>query len=458
VGARERFVRLILIADVTLGSLVDLTGISTPARGAIIAVMLVGVVAAFPGGEPRITGPRSLALWAFVTVTAISYLRFALDPIAPVTARSLYGLFAMLILSAIFAYCALLAPATRSLQRQRLRCALYAPVVFVEVNLILWIVGFSLPTDITQSSGGPNTSEMLSLIGLHVTRVNFPLSPGINGAGSIAAVALVICSRLLLGRQRDERRRPIVVGIAASIATIALADSRGALVFGIVALGLSSVSLRRWATAMPLALPLAPAIILFAVGRLGSLTPSLSRQQGDFVTATGRETIWDNVVRFLGHPHVQDLVGYGAYGQTRTGIGWMDAYLFPGVQYPQFNSVHSLALQTILDTGWIGLAVLIWFLVVAFSSAYRTASGQRSLESGALLGALMALMLIGSDEALPGIGGFYLVIALVTLGTAGMRVVAPARALVRQQRSRNLAANGASPTAITAIKRPMRSA
>jgi hypothetical protein len=373
---------------------------------------------AFPGDSPRITGARSLAVCAFVAITTISYLRFALDPIAPGTARSLYGLAAMLALSAAFAYCALLAPASRDLQRQRLRCALCAPVAFIEVNLALWIVGFTLPAEATQTSGQGNTSEILSLIGLHVTRVVFPLSPGINGAGSVAAVSLVICAWMLRG---EGRRWPLLLGAACSIATIALADSRGALVFAVLALILSSVNLRRLAKVMPIALPFGPAIILFVVGRLGSLAPSLSRQQGDFVTATGRETIWENVLSFLGHPHLQDLVGYGAYGQTRTGIGWQDAYLFPGVQYPQFNSVHSLAFQTILDTGWLGLGILIWFLATAFSAAYQRATSERTVETSALLGSLMAIMLIGSDEALPGIGGFYLMVALVTFGVAAMR-------------------------------------
>jgi hypothetical protein len=419
-AARECFVRLLLVLGVTLGSLVDLSGVDTPERVFVLLVMLAGVAAAMPGGTPKVTGARAMALWLFVTLTAVSYVRFGLAPIAPFTSRSIYGLAAMLVLATGFAYCALLAPMSPALQRTRRRCALFGPVVFTEVNLLLYVGGFKLPTDATQGTTTANPAEILGWLGIHANRVSFPLSPGVNGAGVAAAVSLVICVLLTRGAQRSTCRWPLA-GAVASLAVILLADSRGALVFAILAVVLSSIHVRRAAArVLPVTLVFAPAIILFVVGHLGSLTPTLSRTPGDFVTATGRETIWDNVVRFLSQAHVQDLFGYGAYGQTRTGIGWQDAYLFPGQQYPEFFSVHSLALQTILDSGWIGLGVLVWFLSVALSAALRADWERRTPESVALLGALMMLVLGGSDEALPGVAGFYLMISLVTLGTAAM--------------------------------------
>jgi O-antigen ligase len=159
------------------------------------------------------------------------------------------------------------------------------------------------------------------------------------------------------------------------------------------------------------------------------VTETLNRNSGNgtFATATGRSKIWSIVVQFLSHPHAEDLIGYGAYGQVRSGVGYQYAYLFSYTEHPEFANVHSVALQTILDMGYIGLALFLIFLVVAINSARSSYQRSHTPESAALLAALVALSLFGASEALPGLAGIHLLVALVVLGCAAIRTPASAR-------------------------------
>ncbi|HXC78129.1 MAG TPA: hypothetical protein VNU19_13875, partial [Candidatus Acidoferrum sp.] len=136
----------------------------------------------------------------------------------------------------------------------------------------------------------------------------------------------------------------------------------------------------------------------------------------------GRSTIWSIVAQFLSHPHAEDLIGYGAYGQVRSGVGYQYAYLFSYKAHPEFTSVHNIALQTILDVGYIGLALFLLFLVVAINSARISYQVTPTPESAALLVALIALSLFGASEALPGLAGIYLLISVVVLACAAIRL------------------------------------
>jgi O-antigen ligase len=244
--------------------------------------------------------------------------------------------------------------------------------------------------------------------------------------GEAAALSLVICA-VLMARSQGKLRLAAMVGFPLSVTAILLTDSRGPLAYGLAAIALLVFvprRARRVLAFIPLLLPVAPAIILFVLRQLGSVTEVFNRNAGNgsFVTATGRSKIWSIVVQFLSHPHAEDLIGYGAYGQVRSGVGYQYAYLFSYDEHPEFSNVHSIALQTILDMGYLGLALFLFFLVVAVNSARRSYQATRAPESAALLAALLALSLFGSSEALPGLTGINLLISVIVLACAAIRV------------------------------------
>ncbi len=429
IGLRERLVRATLILSVTLGSLLNRGGVTTLQRAAVLVILAIGAVLALTGGRPRTSPGRATTLWAFVACVVVSFLRFAAAPILPITARTMIGLALMLMLVTVLGFCALLAPPDIRIFERRLRCVLFAPVCFVALNLGLYVLGFSFPTTPGEPKGSNGQSQLLSLIGVHGGRVNLPLNPGVNGGGEMAGLALVICV-VLAYRGGRKQQSVAILGAIVSLVTVFLTDSRGALVFALLTLALVTI-LPRWTkrvvVIIPTLLPIAPAIILFALGQLASFSAVLSRNEGDFVTATGRQAVWSVVLKFLGHPHAQDLIGYGAYGQVRSGVGFQYSYVFPGLLHPQFATAHNIALQTILDMGYVGLAIFLIFLMVSINSARLLNQRIGTPESTALLAALIALSLLGADEAFPGLAGIYLLLSLIVLACAAIRVLEPAR-------------------------------
>lgn len=429
---REKVVCALLALSVTLGSLMSLGGVTTSQKELVLVVLFLGVVLALPGGGLRTTGRRAVAVCAFVACTVVSCLRFAANPIAPLSGRGLVGIALMLVIVTTFALCALLAPADARTRRRRLLCALFSPLCFVSINLGLYVIGFKFPATQVETSVNNGSAQLLGLIGIHTTRTNtLPLSPGLNGSGEAAVLALVICM-VLAYRDRGWLRLISLLGAAVSLISVLLTDSRGPLAYGLLALIILAFLprlARRAVAVVPLLLPIWPAIILFVAGHLGSLSQKLNRGpgRGSFETATGRSEIWSIVVKFLSHPHVEDLIGYGAYGQIRSGVGFKYAYLFSYAVHPEFNSAHNIALQTILDMGYIGLALFLLFLVVAINSARISYHKLRTPESAALLAALIALSLFGASEALPGIVAIYLLVSLIVLACAAIRVPDPAR-------------------------------
>jgi hypothetical protein len=446
----------LLVLSVSLGSLVQLGGVTTTQRELVLLVLLTGLILALPGGRLRTTIGRGAAICAFVGCTAVSYLRFAAAPIAPVSSRVMIGLALMLFIVTAFALCALLAPANPATRRRRLLCALFSPVCFVVLDLFLYAVGFHFPTLSIEGEGNEGPAQILGLIGIHATRADLPLSPGLNGTGEAAALSLVICVTLAY-RGRGRLRLVSLLGVPASLTVVLLTDSRGPMVYALLALIMLAVlpkASKRVVAAIPILLPISSAIVLFVVGHLGGISESLNRNpgSGSFETATGRSQVWSIVGNFLSHPHVEDLVGYGAYGQVRSGVGLQYAYLFSYKAHPEFTSVHNIALQTILDTGYIGLAFFVWFLVVAINSARVSHQEMQSPESAALLAALIALTLFGASEALPGLAGIYLLVSVIILACAAIRVM-PTNAYGRATTSRFTAEASSIPTTPRALAR-----
>jgi O-antigen ligase len=450
---REKTVCALLLLCVSLASLMNLGGLHTSEHELVLVVLFVGLILALPGGRLRTTPGRFMVVCAFVACTVVAYLRFAAAPIAPFSGRILTGLALMLMIVTAFALCALLAPADAITRRRRMLCALFSPVCFAALDLVLYIVGFHFPAAQSEIKGNNGSAQLLGLIGIHSPRVSLPLNPGLNGTGESAALVLVICA-VLAYRSRGSLRWISGLGVLVGLVSVLLTDSRGPLAYALAAV-LILILLPRWAkrvvAAVPILLPLAPAIILYVVGHLGSVGETLNRGQGNgsFVTATGRSKIWSIVVEFLSHPHAEDLIGYGAYGQVRSGVSSHYAYIFRYQEHPEFNSTHNIAFQTILEMGYIGLGLYLLFLVMAVNSARISHQRANTPESAALLGALIALSLFGASEALPGLaGGIPLLVSLILLTCIAIR--GPASTLSGMKSGARLVApdlaRGSSPT------------
>ena len=288
----------------------------------------------------------------------------------------------------------------RESQRARyLRALCWAPVVFLATNLALYVAGVLPAGQYTADSRLPAT--MLGLIGVHVNRVQFPLASGLNGIGPTAVVALVVCSVLAV---RNEQRKRAVAGTLLSLCVVLLIDSRGALLFGLLALALVTLTPRarkRGFGWVAILLPVLPIVLILALTNLAETEVGSELDRGgveSLSTGTGRTVVWGAVIKVFRPPAVEHVFGYGQNGHITSGASLNYAYLFPNEPDALAHSAHNLLLQTLLDTGWIGLACLIALAVAVLNRLARLAADSYY---AALLAAALALLLLGIVQADP---------------------------------------------------------
>lgn len=292
------------------------------------------------------------------------------------------------LLSTLSMFAFLREPSDRHRERY-LRALCWSPVVYVGVNVVLYYAGVAAPqsykSDVLQVS-----ATTLQSFGISLNRVQFPLASGVNSFGPICAIAFATSTTLAL---RGQQRTLAIVGSLTSLFAILAIDSRGALLFGLLAIGLVHFMPRarkRGFGPIALALPVLPLVLITTIGALSSTTGSLSRDRAaDIATGTGRTFVWGAVIDTLTEPRLENLVGYGQNGQLTSGASVSYAYLFPGLVDPLLAPAHNMLLQTGLDLGWIGVP-----MVIVIAGVMLTRYGRRSPDPLylALLAATLAML------------------------------------------------------------------
>lgn len=313
--------------------------------------------------------------------------------------------------------------------RERLVCAALAPVVFAVTNLMLWLAGIRSSTgQVDNASQGAST--LLEQAGVYADRAALPLTPGLNGGGAMAALGFVVAVAFVV-KGSGAARQFCIVAAPVSFVSILLTDSRGALLFAALTLvGLALVPRRasRTFAALVLLLPFAPALVLAVADRLGGFAATLSRNPGDFATATGRADVWAAIWERL--PTMDAVFGWGLYGQRTSGASIEYAHIFPGSEQPLLATAHNAGLQLVLDVGLVGLGVFVWLVVAAINAAATHYRSSRSGESLAVLGGLVCVVMLGATEAFPSMYIFYGMCAFAVLAAVAFApapVAVPAR-------------------------------
>jgi hypothetical protein len=273
----------------------------------------------------------------------------------------------------------------------------WSPVVFVAINVALQVAGF-VPPDQEPSTG---QATMLQLVGVSTERVSFPMSGGFNGIGPTAVAGLVVSGTFL---QRRIRPRWALAGTLLSLYVIFAIDSRGALLFAVLAIALATAAPRarnRGFGWVAIALPVLPVLLVLALTGLAEteVRADLNRQGvGDISTGTGRTLVWDEVTKVLTKPSLDNVWGYGAKGQIESGASVNYSTLFSDPD-PLSHSAHNLVLQTALDTGWLGAALLIALAAIVMTRLTRFSL--INARYAALRNAALALLLLGIVQAAP---------------------------------------------------------
>ena len=345
----------------------------------------------------RVAAVGIILACAYVTLVIVSALRGAYFGIFSYNVASFEATqFALLAALAMVAFLREPNPARRA---RNVRALCWAPIVFVAANVVLYVAGFLPAGQYSAESGLPAT--MFGSVGISVNRVQFPLASGLNGIGPTAAAALVVCALLAF---RGERRRLAVAGAALSLYVILAIDSRGALLFAGLALLLVWATPRArkrglgWAA---IGLPVVPVVLALALTGLAETEAGVRLERGgqeSLSTGTGRTVVWGEIIDLFERPSPDHIFGYGQNGQIISGASIDYAYLFAREENPLSRSAHNVLLQTLLDTGWVGL---ISFL--ALTAVVLAQLGRRSGDPyfAALLTATLSLLLLGVVQADP---------------------------------------------------------
>lgn len=306
------------------------------------------------------------------------------------------------ILLALLAAGAFLGEPAAHRRERYLRALCWAPVVYVVTNVALHLAGIGPATTGYRSEGAYLPATTLQAFGVSMSRVQFPLSGGVNAFGPICAIALAICATLWCSRR--QRILAVLGGLVCLYAILAI-DSRGALSFGLLAVALVVLIPRarhRGLGWVGITLPLLPILLVMTLGALStSMAASLSRSGvgvADITAGTGRTAVWREAARTLAAFRVDNVIGYGQAGQVVSGTSVDYAYIFRGYLDPLGASAHNLLLQTGLDLGWLGILIVVALVSVVL---LRLAQHSEAPFHRALLAATLAAVLVGIVEAAP---------------------------------------------------------
>ncbi|MDX6662327.1 MAG: hypothetical protein QOG09_429 [Solirubrobacterales bacterium] len=367
---------------------------------ALIPYVVIAVIALAVGPVRKRDGALTALIAAFVALLAVALLRVGRTGVPLDFNVALYQatVWMTLGLFGLVAFARLGDDAIPSL----LLAICAAPALYVAANVALDALGVQAGRAAPPEAGDPAT--LLNSLGVAQTRHFFPLAAGVNNFGDVAGAAASGMAVLMV-RLRSAGRVWAGVGLLVAIYALLLTDSRAALFLALAAAAgvllipaAARGGIRGWA----LLVPASPALLLGGIGLLAGsdLVGTLARNPGESF-GTNRLLIWEPVLGLLGSFSPEHLIGYGAYGQFKSGVSLQYAYLFD-IFYTNryFVGAHNLALQTVLDLGYVGLVVLVVLLARAFGNIARYAANGGA-PAAATLAVLIYFPLIGVTESTP---------------------------------------------------------
>jgi O-antigen ligase len=287
----------------------------------------------------------------------------------------------------------------------RLALVAYSPAAYVAANVFLRAtrhsLPFSLPVAPTDVQG--TTDELLGLVGIHAARISFPLALGVNNFGAIAGAGFA--AAVLLGLRT--RRPPRILSALAAVLClygVLATDSRAPLFLALAVILLFIVRKRiRAAKGLAVIVPLSPVLLLAGLSFVSGsgFLGRLSRQSGDLSTGNNRLYIWRAVFGVIGQANGHLIFGYGGFGQVKSGVAYQYAYIFGDSLASQSHSAHNIALQTVLDSGYSGLFVLVAVVIAALRVLERSLRVTPQSAVQAAMALLLVTILSGATEALP---------------------------------------------------------
>jgi O-antigen ligase len=346
---------------------------------ALLAIALVPAVAKFQSQDPTAGTPLGEILWSIVYVLALSGLFAARDAVAALLRRSgvLLAFVFLMVLSTIWS----VSPAVTlkdSVELLGTTLVAYYFVVRYPLLRLLELFGFALGTvgmlsllvvtfapgrgrmdwgsgawsGLFQEKNNLGAAMMLAIITLAVS-----LSAGSRRRRPLAVAALCLCVGLLAGSQSATAFAAGIVAIVLGFGAWFWYSHRSGVFGRFVVAAIGAVAI-----GSGLLFGFRPDAAIEALGR-GS-------------TLSGRTDFWPYLIQAIGD---RPLLGYGysAFFRSPEGSDYLSYYLVESGYTPYH--AHNSFLQTGLDVGFVGLALLVALLLVALVRGVRYVAAERGL-------------------------------------------------------------------------------
>ncbi len=258
--------------------------------------------------------------------------------------------------------------------------------VLLAVQTIKWMPTGSI------ASGDALSHRALKIIQNEIgySRVNLSM---LLAGGSWATLAA-----LPLGVTRMQKALIVIASLAQTYAQALTGGRMGYVTWGLVGLVLCGLRWRRYLLVAPLVVVAILAFVPAAQERmLQGFTSAPEDAAGDtrvddYQVTSGRTLIWPYVIEKWGQA---PLAGYGREAMVTTGLR---RYLWTELG-ESFPHPHNAYLQLLLDCGWLGLVLVLWFYGAALSCALRLFMDERSplfVTIGGIAAALILTLLVAS--------------------------------------------------------------
>jgi O-antigen ligase len=247
----------------------------------------------------------------------------------------------------------------------------YSLYLFIFVNFTIYLSGYRAESNIitTQTYGA---SYMAKLFGLEIQRVYFALAPGLQTYGILVGLTLLLASQGIFVAKEKKILLLEIVAFSVSAITIVMCDTRGSLLYFIIALVYITIyknlKVNRSAFALIISM-LSAFYILFTSGAIFykyyAILIDFSRSNVSIVSS--REIIWQSVIDHIVEFPDQLIMGYGAYSQYVSGVSNSYSHLFKNWTDPLMASMHNTYFQLLFDIGIIGF-INFSIIVILFYS------------------------------------------------------------------------------------------
>lgn len=303
-------------------------------------------------------------------------------------------------------------------QIQLIKWFTYGFGIYISINLLLYFAGIGSPG---QTALIEYPAQMLSFMGINANRVIFPMAEGFNSFALVTTVTLAGLVHFSISKQGVLEKILVPFMMTACGIVLLLTDSRAALGFIFFSLSISilpkqPLMVMRWVIVLLSIIPLILGLVIPSGGE--NALPFLTRPPSDWINPessntnsaclqamaetngflTNRPVIWNAVIEELEKYTPTHLVGYGFRGQIASGVSQQYSCLFTSQVNNLIQSSHNIWLQTILDTGYLGIFALVSFFVLCLVRLGRMFSQHERVSRG-FFAVLFVIILNGSMES-----------------------------------------------------------